>query len=170
MIRGLVPEYRFEKFNMATAEFLLSIGVKGVLLDIDNTLEPYENDLPGEQVLLWLESLKEVGIKTAIISNNGSKRVELFNRSLKMPAYSKAGKPFKRNLINAMRDIGTNKENTLFIGDQILTDVWAAHNAGIRAILVPPINDRKDILTKIKRLIERPIISKYERLKKEGKR
>ena len=157
----LVPEYTFDTFDQVRAEFLVSIGVKGVLLDIDNTLEPYEHDLPGEHVIRWLASLNEVGIRTAIVSNNDKERVELFNRSIGMPAYAKAGKPFKKNLISAMVDIGTNKENTIFIGDQVLTDVWAAHNAGIRAILVPPINDKKDLFTKSKRLIEIAILKSH---------
>ena len=159
----LVPEYRFETFDQATAEFLLSIGIRGVLLDIDNTLEPYEHPLPGEKVLRWLESLHAVGIKTAIVSNNGKERVELFNKSIGMPAYYKAGKPFTRNIKRAMTDIDATKETTIFIGDQILTDVWAAHNAGIRAILVPPINDRRDPLTRFKRVLEKPILKRYEK-------
>ena len=159
----LVPEYRFERFNDVTVDFLLAIGIKGVLLDIDNTLEPYEHPTPGNHVLAWLDTLSIAGIKTAIISNNDWERVNLFNKQLRMPAYAKAGKPFKKNLINAMKDIGTDREHTIFIGDQILTDVFAAHNAGIRAILVPPINDKKDPFTKFKRLLEKPIIKKYEK-------
>ena len=164
----LVPEYRFVSFDEASADFLLSIGVRGVLLDVDNTLEPYEHDLPGDHVLAWLESLRKVGIRTAIVSNNNSQRIDLFNRDIGMPAYAKAGKPFKKNLLNAMKDIGTEREETIFMGDQILTDIWAAHNAGIRAILVPPINDKKDLFTKFKRLLEKPIIKKYEKIKKRG--
>ena len=57
-----VPEYRFDTFDMASADFLVSIGAKGVILDVDNTLEPYEHPLPGEHVLAWLDSLKERGI------------------------------------------------------------------------------------------------------------
>ena len=159
----LVPEYRFERFNDVTVEFLLSIGVKGVLLDIDNTMEPYEHPVPGDHVVAWLDSLHNAGIKTAIVSNNDWERVKLFNKDLAMPAYAKAGKPFKKNLVNAMHDIETDREHTIFIGDQILTDVWAAHNAGIKAILVPPINDKKDLFTKFKRLLERPILRKYEK-------
>ena len=166
----LVPEYRFERFSDATAEFLLSIGVRGVLLDVDNTLEPYEHPTPGDHVIAWLKSLKDMGIKTAIVSNNNNKRIELFNREIGMPAYAKAGKPFKKNLILAMKAIGSEKNNTIFIGDQILTDVCAAHNAGIRAILVPPINDKKDLFTKFKRLLERPIQRKYNRIHKEDQR
>ena len=62
-----------------------------------------------------------------------------------------------------MADIGTSPEETVLMGDQVFTDVWAAHNVGIRAILVPPINDKKDIFTRFKRLLERPVIRKYEK-------
>ena len=165
----LVPEYKFDSFDEATAEFLLSIGVRGVLLDIDNTLEPYEHPEPGEQVLRWLDSLRAAGIKTAIVSNNNQARLDRFNKDIGMPGIAKAGKPFARSLRRAMRDIETVKENTIFIGDQILTDVWAAHNAGIRAILVPPINDRRDPLTRFKRVLERPIQRKYDRIHREEK-
>ncbi len=158
-----VPEYIFQTFDKANAEFLSSIGVKGIILDIDNTLEPYEHPLPGEHVIAWLNSLKDVGIRAAIVSNNGRARVELFNSKLGLPAYYKAKKPFKKNLLNAMRDMGTAPEQTLLMGDQVFTDVWAAHNTGIRAILVPPINDKKDVFTRFKRLLERPIIRKYEK-------
>ena len=161
----LVPEYKFKKFNDVTAEFLVSLGIKGVLLDIDNTLEPYEHALPGEHVLSWLKSLSDNGIRTAIVSNNNRERVEVFNKEIGMPAYYKAGKPFVKNIKRAMADMGTTKENTILMGDQIFTDVLAAHNAGIRAILVPPIKDKRDLLTRFKRLLEIPVLRKYERRK-----
>ena len=160
---NLVPDYIFKTFDEATADFLVSIGVKAVILDIDNTLEPYEHPLPGEHVIAWLDSLKKQGIGTAIVSNNGWERVKLFNKEINMPAIAKAKKPFKKNVLRAMELLSADKESTIFIGDQILTDVLAAHNAGIRAILVPPINDRRDLFTKFKRLLEKPFIKKYEK-------
>ena len=158
-----VPEYKFLTFDCATAEFLTSIGAKGIILDIDNTLEPYEHPLPGDHVIRWLESLKAAGIKAAIVSNNGRERVELFNSVLSLPAYYKAKKPFKKNLKKAMQDMGTSVSDTVLMGDQVFTDVWAAHNAGLAAILVPPINDKRDVFTRFKRWLERPIIRKYEK-------
>ena len=158
-----VPEYYFDKFSDASAEFLLSVGVKGIVLDVDNTLEPYENPLPGELVVNWLNSLRENGISAAIVSNNDGERINLFNSTLNLPVYFKAMKPFKKNVMNAMWDMGTNVGNTILMGDQIFTDVWAAHNAGIKAILVPPINDKRDILTKFKRLLEKVVLNKYNR-------
>lgn len=159
----LVPDYYFDTFDLCTADFLRSIGVKGIILDVDNTLEPYENALPTERVLAWLDSLKMAGISAAIVSNNNGERINLFNRDIGLPAYYKAAKPFKKNLVLAMSVMGTDKGNTAMMGDQIFTDVLAARNAGVRAILVPPIKDKRDVLTRFKRLLEKPIMAKYRR-------
>lgn len=164
------PEYIFERFSDASADFLTSVGIKGIILDVDNTLEPYENATPGDKVIEWYKSLTEHGISLAIVSNNNKARIDIFNKELNIPAYSKAKKPFPKNIYKAMSDIGTGKENTIFMGDQIFTDVWAAHNAGIAAILVPPIKDKRDVFTRFKRLLERPFIKKYyKRLKASNK-
>ena len=152
------PEYYCATFDCLSAAFLSSIGVKGVVLDIDNTLEPYENPLPGDRVTRWLDSLAQFGIKTAIVSNNNKERVELFNSELKMPAYYKAAKPFKKNVLRALADMSVSKDEAILIGDQVFTDVWAAHNSGLRAALVPPIKDKTDPFTKFKRLLERPFL------------
>lgn len=156
-----VPEYYFETFDRADADFLLSIGIKGIILDVDNTLEPYENPKPGNHVIAWLDSLREHGIKVAIVSNNDAERIDLFNSEISLPAFSNSGKPSKKCLLLAMEAMGTTAENTILMGDQIFTDVWAAHNAHIPAILVPPINDKRDILTRFKRLLERPVLRRY---------
>ncbi len=157
-----MPDFRFKTFDEITVEFLVENEIKGVILDIDNTLEPYEHPLPGEHVKSWLNLLKENGIGCAFVSNNGKERVELFNSELGLPYFYKAGKPFKKNIIKAMAIIGSNKDNTILMGDQVFTDVWAARNAGIKAVLVPPINDKKDLFTKFKRLLEKSILRKYE--------
>ena len=159
----LVPDFKFEKFSDVTVEFLTSAGLRFLILDIDNTLEPYENDVPGESVKSWLSELSECGIKCAFVSNNSRERVEIFNENLGFPAYYKAKKPFKKNIIKAMEALGAKKDETAVMGDQIFTDVWAARNAGVRAILLPPIRDKRDIFTKFKRFLERPIIKKYEK-------
>ena len=164
-----VPDYCFSRFCDASADFLSSIGVKGIVLDVDNTLEPYEHPDPGEHVVKWLESLNAVGISAAIVSNNNGERVERFNKDLGLPAYFKAKKPFKKNVLNALSDMGVKPEEAILMGDQVFTDVWAARNAGIRAILVPPINDKRDVFTKFKRLLEKPILKKYEKRKAKSK-
>lgn len=163
MLKFFTPEYYFNTFDMVSADFLSSLGIKGIVLDVDNTLEPYENAHPGEHVIKWLGELRARGISCAIVSNNSRERIELFNEALGVPVFYKAGKPFAKNVIRAMETMGTTKENTILMGDQIFTDVWAAHNAGIPAILVHPINDKKDLLTRFKRLLERPIITNFKK-------
>ena len=158
-----VPDFMFAGFWDITPEFIRSLGVRAIVLDIDNTLEPYENPTPSEPLLAWFDSLADAGIKTAFVSNNNATRVECFNKSLGFPAYFKAGKPFKKNVLRALSDMGVSADEAILIGDQVFTDVWAARNAGLRAILLPPIKDKRDIFTKSKRALEKPIIKKYKK-------
>ena len=164
---SFVPDYYFDSYKYADARFLSSIGVKGIVLDVDNTLEPYENAKPSAEVVAWLNSLKSAGISASIVSNNNRKRITVFNAELCLPAFFKAKKPFKKNVLRAMELMKTSPHETVLMGDQIFTDVWAARNAGIRAILVPPIKDKTDIFTRLKRLLERPILKKYHSKKEK---
>jgi HAD superfamily phosphatase (TIGR01668 family) len=164
MSLNLVPDYCFQSFDEADVDFFIKNNLKGVILDIDNTLEPYENPRPGERVIAWYTKLREKGISMAIVSNNGSSRVATFYEELGLTCFCRAKKPFPRNIRKAISAMGLTPNDVIFIGDQILTDVWGAHNAGIPAILVPPINDKKDIFTRFKRLIEKRYIKKYNKI------
>jgi HAD superfamily phosphatase (TIGR01668 family) len=157
----------FPTFDAVTCEFLREHSIRAVILDIDNTLEPYENAEPSDRVRAWLDELRNAGIGTAIVSNNNRKRVETFNADIGMPAYYISAKPFACKVRRALRDLGAVPDEALFIGDQIFTDVWAAHNAGIRAVLVPPIKDKTGFLTRFKRWLERPIVAKYRKEHKQ---
>ena len=163
----LAPDYYFETYAGASVEFLKNAGIRALVLDIDNTLEPYENAEPSEAVRAWFSALSESGISAAFVSNNGKERVERFNKDLGNIAYYKAKKPFPFKIKRAMREMGVSKKETLFMGDQIFTDVLAARFAGIRVALVPPIKDKTDALTRFKRLLERPIMKCYFRRNKK---
>lgn len=164
MSSHFVPDRRFRTFSDLTPEYLHSIGVRALILDVDNTLEPYENPLPGEPVRRWIASLKEAGIVCGIVSNNGKGRIGVFGRELSLPTICHAAKPFSRSVRKMIAVLGAKREETALLGDQIFTDVWAAKNAGIRAFLVPPIRDRGDPLTKCKRFLEKPFLRKYQKL------
>ena len=163
MFGFLSPDFYFDKFSDVTPEFLLKNNIKTLLLDVDNTLAPYELSEPDEAILSWLSSLSENGIKFAFISNNSSnKRITLFNQKICAPAYAKSGKPFAKKTINlAFESLGATKETTAFMGDQIFTDVCAGKFNGIRAILVSPIKDKKNLFFKFKRALEKPILKRY---------
>ena len=167
MAFSFLPDYYLSSYKDVDEAFLSKLGVRALLLDIDNTLEPYENPFPTEDTRAWFSRLSEIGICFAFVSNNNQKRVDTFNRELGFVAYARAKKPFAKNLRRAMKALGVTKEETLFMGDQILTDVLAAHSAGLRCVLVPPIRDKRDPFTRFKRLLERPILRRYERKEKK---
>ena len=163
MRNPMMPDYMFRAFDEITPAFLRELGVKAILADIDNTLAPYEQPEPDERIKGWIASLAEAGIGIAFVSNNDWERVELFNRTLGIPAYAKSGKPFKKNLVKAMNDLGGTLETTVMLGDQLLTDALAGHNLGVRCLIVPPIRDKKNAFFRFKRWLEKPVVRKFKK-------
>ena len=163
MRNPMMPDYMFRAFDEITPAFLASLGVKAILADIDNTLAPYEQPEPDERIKGWIASLAEAGIGIAFVSNNDWERVELFNRTLGVPAYAKSGKPFKKNLVKAMNDLGGTLDTTVMLGDQLLTDALAGHNLGVKCLIVPPIRDKKNAFFKFKRWLEKPVVKKFKK-------
>jgi HAD superfamily phosphatase (TIGR01668 family) len=163
MRNPMMPDYMFRAFDEITPAFLASLGVKAILADIDNTLAPYEQPEPDERIKGWIASLAEAGIGIAFVSNNDWERVELFNRTLGVPAYAKSGKPFKKNLVKAMNDLGGTLDTTVMLGDQLLTDALAGHNLGVKCLIVPPIRDKKNAFFKFKRWLEKPVVRRFKR-------
>ena len=139
MASWLMPDYIFRKFDDITVDFLDSLGIKALLIDIDNTLAPYEVAEPDERILSWFDTLKSHGVSATLISNNEKERVELFNRSLGLPYYYKRGKPFSKNLKRAMQEMGSDRTNTAMLGAQLLTAAAAGKHLGLTSFIVPPI-------------------------------
>lgn len=162
----LTPDVMFEKFDDITPEFLLSQGITALLIDIDNTLAPYEQPSPDERIKNYFSSLSAAGIKAALVSNNNRERVELFNRELGLLAFADSKKPSKKTLLLAMEKMGSTLENTAAIGDQLLTDALGAHSIGIKAYIVPPIRDKRNLFFRFKRWLEKPYIKRYKKLHK----
>ena len=151
-----------------TPDMLIERNIKGLILDIDNTLVTYDDPEPTEEVLAWLSAMEAAGIKAAFVSNNESPaRVDVFNRELGLYATSRSKKPLPVGFRRAMRALGVKPCECLAVGDQIFTDVWGGKNAGAKAFLVPPIKDRTDWFFRLKRKLEAPIIRRYK--KKNGK-
>lgn len=162
----LTPDYVFDTYRDVTPEFLDSLGIRALLIDIDNTLAPYEQDLPDEKTIEWFKSMADAGISCTLISNNHSDRVDLFNSLLSLPAYADSGKPGTKYFIEGMKQMGHSPEETAGLGDQLLTDTLAVHRLGMISIIVPPINDKKNLFFRFKRWLERPFMRRYRKLHK----
>lgn len=137
---------------------------KGVIFDIDNTLVPHGAPADAAAIALFAR-IHKAGMQTMLVSNNGEPRVKAFAKQVGTSYIYKAGKPKKDGYERAMTRMGTGPENTLFIGDQIFTDIWGANRAGIHTMLTKPVDIRTDeIQITIKRWFEKP----FRKAKKSG--
>jgi len=148
-------------------EKLYEEGYRGVIFDIDNTLVPHGAPA-DERAKKLFARLKEIGFESCLISNNQEPRVKMFNEEIQTRYIFNAHKPSTKNYIHAMEEMGTEKDNTLFVGDQLFTDVWGAKRAGIHNILVKPIHPKEEIQIVLKRYLERIVLHFYkkQRMKK----
>ncbi len=159
----LTPDYVFETYRDITPAFLEELGIRALVIDIDNTLAPYEVAEPDDEIRAWFADLNAHGIRGALISNNHPPRVELFNQTLGLPAYPDSGKPGTKAILDAMRVMGSTPENTAGLGDQLLTDTLAVHRLDMISLIVPPIKDKTTLFFRFKRWLERPYMRRYRK-------
>lgn len=164
--KTLLPDEMYPTFRDVTPEHLLSLGIKYIFSDIDNTLATYDDPTPPEDVTEWCRGMNDAGIQIAFVSNNNEERVSLFNRDFGYVAYSKAGKPLTGKLKRAMADLGATREDSVLLGDQLLTDAAAGNRAGMYVIIVPPIKDKTSAFFRFKRWIEKPYVKKFQKINK----
>lgn len=140
-------------------------GCRGIIFDIDNTLVPHGAPA-DERACALFSHLKELGYQCMLLSNNKEPRVKMFNDAVGVSYIFKAGKPNPANYRKAMELMGTDQRNTIFVGDQIFTDVYGANLAGIRTILVKPIHPKEEIQIVLKRYLEKIVLFFYRRKQK----
>lgn len=143
-------------------ENLYKRGYRNLIFDIDNTLVCHGAP-QNEKSLPFLKGLMEIGFKIVFLSNNKEPRVKSFNDPLGAMYIYRAGKPNPKNYLKAVEMMGGTVNNTVFIGDQLFTDVWGANRAGISSILVKPIDKHEEIQIIIKRRFEFFVLAAYKR-------
>ncbi len=141
---------------------LYGSGYRGIIFDVDNTLVEHGAPVDGRAKKLF-EDLRRIGYDTCILSNNQEERVKPLADEVGSKYVSKAKKPSPANYIRAMQQMGTVRENTFFVGDQLFTDVWGANRAGIRSFLVEPIARHEEFQIILKRRLERIVMYFYQR-------
>ena len=157
----MYPKAYFNNIKDVSIEFLQSHNIKGLLIDVDNTLIDYnKNILFG--VKEWIDNMDKEGIKLCILSNTNNKsKVENVARYLEIPYIYFAMKPLKFGFKKGVNKLKLPNKNIGVIGDQLLTDVLGANRTGMYSILVKPINEKDILITRIKRPIEKKIMDKY---------
>ncbi len=161
-LEAFYPENEAESAYGIDYRGLYGKGYRGIIFDIDNTLVPHGAPADG-RARGFFDSLRELGFRTVLLSNNREPRVKPFAEAVASEYLCKAGKPGRAGYEKAMRIMGTTPENTLFVGDQLFTDVWGAKKAGIVTFLVRPIHPKEEIQIVLKRRLEHIVLFFYHR-------
>lgn len=163
-MHNLYPDRYYDKKEDVPFEAYYEQGFRGVIFDIDNTLVPH--DAPADEgAAEFIAYLKKIGYRICLLSNNDRERVAAFNETIQVKYIYKAAKPLIGGYKKAMEELGTDISHTLFVGDQIFTDIWGAKRTGLFSILLDPIDKREEIQIILKRIPERFIKWSYRRKK-----
>lgn len=164
MFETFFPDEYVASTYVIPFEKLYEEGYRGIIFDIDNTLVMHGAPA-DERAKKLFARLKELGFACCLLSNNQEPRVKMFNEDVQVNYIFNAHKPSIVNYEKAMELMGTDKMNTIFVGDQLFTDVWGAKRAGIRNILVKPIHPKEEIQIVLKRKLEKIVLYFYKRSK-----
>lgn len=159
MLNIFKPTWMLEAIYHLTPEQLKKENIKAVLADLDNTLIAWNNPDGTQELIEWIEVMKNAGIPVIILSNNSASRVERVAQILDLEYVSRAIKPTTIGFKKAEDKLNLPKENILMVGDQIITDIWGANLAGIQTVLVKPIIDSDAWNTKFNRYMELHIMN-----------
>lgn len=162
MLKCFYPDHEAASAYGIDYEGLYQKGFRGIIFDIDNTLVPHGAPADDRAEKL-LQRLHKIGFHTILLSNNKEPRVKSFNDRVGSQYIFKAGKPAQAGYRRAMKRLGTKPDNTIFVGDQLFTDVWGAKKAGIETYLTKPIDPKEEIQIVLKRYLEKIVLFFYHR-------
>ena len=160
MLNKLYPDTYLD--SIGDFEMYYKKGIRGIVSDIDNTLVPHGAPA-DEHIIKVFEKIHGMGIDTCLISNNKKLRVEPFAKAVNSKFIYDAHKPSRESYKKAMELMNTDKESTLFIGDQIFTDIWGANRTGIETVMLKQIDKKEEIQIILKRIPEKLILWLWKR-------
>ena len=162
MLERFFPDEYVDSAYGIPFEELYRKGYRGIIFDVDNTLVPHGAPADARSIGLF-ERLRAMGFSTCILSNNKEPRVAPFAGQVKSPYIFKGGKPSVKGYERAMEVLGTGRENNLFIGDQLFTDVGGARRTGLYSILTKPMDPHEEIQIVFKRYLEAVVLRAYKK-------
>ncbi|MEW6447062.1 MAG: YqeG family HAD IIIA-type phosphatase [Bacillota bacterium] len=157
MFKLLIPRLYVESVFDLQPELLKNMGIRALILDLDNTLVTRGEERAEPRILKWLESLRQNGFKLCIVSNNSRSKGGRLASTLGLPGVFRAVKPRGRPFRKALALLGTRPAETAMVGDQLFTDVLGGNRLGLYTILVSSLGGPDFIMTRL-------IIRRIERL------
>lgn len=163
MLDVLLPDLMVDRIQDINLDILLKKNIKGLILDIDNTLVPNFMKEADDNAVQWIEKVKNAGLKVCIVSNASETRVIKFNERLKIFAIHRASKPGTKAFLKAARNLELEPKEIAVVGDQVFTDVFGGNRANMFTILVKPIDKKEFFFIKIKRIGEKIVLAKHRK-------
>ncbi|MEA5463484.1 YqeG family HAD IIIA-type phosphatase [Leptothoe sp. PORK10 BA2] len=127
-----------------TPELIAQHQLKGLILDVDETLVSFKQSQPLEDVCQWLQQIQAL-IPVVLVSNNLSySRISRIANTLGVASYYiAAGKPSRRKLKEAVDDMQLPHHEIAMVGDRLFTDVLGGNRLGLFTVLVEPMGSTK---------------------------
>lgn len=169
MLSVLYPYEYVDSVFVIDYKKLYENGYKAIIFDIDNTLVHHGDD-STEEVDELFRYIQSLGLKTFILSNNSDARIKRFLKNIECDYIYDAQKPNTENYIKAVERLGVKKEEAIFVGDQVFTDIYGANKSGIPSILVKFIRQPGETKIGIRRNVEKIILKLYSWSKRYQKR
>ncbi len=157
------PDLQAALLTDVSIEALWQRGFRGIIIDLDNTVCGYHESTLAPGVPEWVRAAKARGFRLAMVSNNFHERVAAVSAQLDVPAVPSALKPLPQGFLRALRQLGTQRSETVVIGDQLFTDVLGAKLLGLHAVLTEPLVPKDFPLTRLLRLMERLVFNRAPR-------
>ncbi len=157
----LKPHIKLEKITDITVSLLQLNGIKGLILDVDNTLSTHHGEKLTEGLTEWLDTMRNNGVKMIILSNSKRSRVKPFSERINLEYISLGLKPLPFNYNRATRLMNIPRNQVAIVGDQIFTDSLGGHLAGVKTIILDPIKPELMLGFRLRRSIERFLYKIY---------
>lgn len=161
MLNKFLPNKQMISIFELKPEDLKEVGMKGLIIDLDNTLIPWNKAFATEEVKDWFELFISSEIELLVISNNQVDRVTTFAYPINMPYIGRAKKPFPTAFKQACNTLQLKTSEVAIIGDQLLTDVLGGNLAGLYTILVDPLVRSDAPVTKFNRKVEGLLLERF---------
>lgn len=163
MLKHFLPDQHVKSIFDIQPENLIEKGVKGIITDLDNTLVEWDRPNATPKLIEWFDNMRKHEILVTIVSNNNENRVKAFSDPLHIPFIFQARKPMGRAFQKALNQMGLRKDETVVIGDQLLTDVLGGNRNGFHTILVVPVAQTDGFVTRFNRKVERRILNWFRK-------
>ena len=162
-INLVIPNSYVKDIYSINYEDLYQRGYHNIIFDVDNTLLPVNDIAVPETLIELFEYLKNTGFSICIVSNNSEDRVKSPANKLDVLYLSKANKPNKEAFDRALDILETGSDDTIMVGDQMLSDIKGANEYGLYTILVDPLEDKYDIKTGTSKVLQDMMIKKLSK-------